>query len=55
MQTFAESGISVAFSNIISLLTSGIGFLTSNPFLMVLIAAPLVFGILGGLMAIFRK
>lgn len=55
MQTFSESGISEAFTNVISLLTTGFNFLTSNPFFMVLLVAPLVFGILGGLLSVFRK
>ena len=54
MQTFAESGITDAISNVLSILTSAISFLTGNPWLMVLVAAPIVFGILAALLAIFK-
>lgn len=54
MQTFAESGITQAFADIISLLTTAITFVTSNPWLMILVAAPVVLGIIAALLAIFR-
>ena len=54
MQTFAESGITDAISNVLSILTSAISFFTGNPWLMVLVAAPIVFGILAALLAIFK-
>lgn len=46
--------ITTAFSNVLSLLTSGITFLTGNTWLMILVAAPIVFGILGALLSIFK-
>ena len=46
--------ITTAFSNVLSLLTSGITFLTGNTWLMILVVAPIVFGILGALLAIFK-
>lgn len=54
MQTFAESGITQAFSDIISILTTAITFITGNPWLMILIAAPIVLGIIAALLSIFR-
>lgn len=54
MQTFSESGITSAITNVLGILSSGIEFLTGNPWLMVLVAAPIVFGILGALLAIFK-
>lgn len=46
--------ITAAFQNVLSLLTSGITFLTGNTWLMILVAAPIVFGILAALLSIFK-
>lgn len=46
--------ISDAFSDVLDLLTSAITFLTSNPWLMIMIAAPIVLGIVAALLSIFR-
>ena len=54
MQTFAASGITEAIASVLSVLSSGIEFLTGNPWLMILVAAPIVFGILAALLAIFK-
>ena len=54
MQTFADSGITEAITNVLAILTQAVQFLTSNPWLMVLVAAPIVFGILTALLSIFK-
>lgn len=46
--------VTTAISNVLSVLTTAITFLTGNPWLMILVAAPIVFGILAALLAIFK-
>ena len=46
--------VTTPISNVLSVLTTAITFLTGNPWLMILVAAPIVFGILAALLAIFK-
>lgn len=55
IQTFSESGVSAIFAEILNLLTSAISFLTGNPWLVILVVAPVVFGVLGALLGIFNR
>lgn len=54
MQTFPEAGVTQVIVDVLAVFSTGIEFLTSNPWLMILVAAPIVFGILAALLSIFK-
>lgn len=47
--------ITTAFSSVISLFTTAFTFIKSEPWLLVLVAAPVCFGFLGAIISVFHR